>query len=116
MLKPGALYAECATVVGLKVPPPPPTLSEEKTRKDHHNQAGKQKQHASTEGTTARLPGDEEFGGERAGTMVWEAYEAALRVWEKSNPSLEEFEREQKERDGKRKANSNAGGSEPALE
>ncbi|KAF9265450.1 hypothetical protein L218DRAFT_898154 [Marasmius fiardii PR-910] len=101
VLKPGALYAECATVVGLKVPPPPPP-PEEKAKRD---QEEKQKQQATPEVKITHLPDDEELGGERAGTLVWEAYEAALRVWEKSNPSLEEFEREQKEREAKAKSN-----------
>jgi hypothetical protein len=32
------------------------------------------------------LPDDGEYGGELAGRLVWEAYEAGLKVWEKENP------------------------------
>ncbi|KAL0581580.1 hypothetical protein V5O48_000510 [Marasmius crinis-equi] len=95
VLKPGALYAECATVVGLNVPTP---VFEEASDKD---KKGKKK---AEQGESARLPDDNEFGGERAGTLVWEAYEAALRVWQKSNPSLEEYEKEMKEHAAKAKA------------
>ncbi|KAI3610473.1 hypothetical protein WG66_006932 [Moniliophthora roreri] len=88
VLKPGALYAECATVVGLKVPSPP--HSEEKERKVNEKGKGKEKEDAST-----YLPKDNEFGGEVAGTIVWEAYESALKMWEKANPTLVEMEKEQ---------------------
>ena len=32
------------------------------------------------------LPDDGEYGGELAGRLVWEAYEAGLKVWESENP------------------------------
>ncbi|KAK7054803.1 hypothetical protein VNI00_003266 [Paramarasmius palmivorus] len=86
VLKPGALYAECASVVGLKVPPPP--MPDEKDEKVDEKGKGKAKEE---EGRS--LPRDNEFGGEIAGTLVWEAYETALKLWEKANPTLAEFEK-----------------------
>ncbi|KIY53705.1 hypothetical protein FISHEDRAFT_68640 [Fistulina hepatica ATCC 64428] len=75
VLKPGALYAECA-VVPLNVPPPPKEAERER-------EAAQQKEGAS-------LPDDGELGGELGGRLVWEAYETALKAWEKANPPLPE--------------------------
>ncbi|KAJ3980731.1 hypothetical protein F5890DRAFT_1419039 [Lentinula detonsa] len=89
VLKPGALYAECA-VVKLKVPPPP---LEEKDEKRASQGKGKGK---AAEKETMDLPDDGELGGELAGRRVWESYEAALKAWEDANPTLEEMEAEAK--------------------
>lgn len=78
ILKPGALYAECA-VVRLNIPTPAnPLVSEDKKEK------GKGK------AEVLEIPDDGEFGGEVTGRLVWEAYEEALKVWEKANPPKEE--------------------------
>ena len=80
VLKPGALYADCA-VVRLKVPLPPSAVASEKeTVKD-----GK----TMTE-EVLEIQDDGEFGGEVMGRLVWEAYEEALKDWEKANPPVEE--------------------------
>ncbi|KAL0071342.1 hypothetical protein AAF712_001198 [Marasmius tenuissimus] len=114
VLKPGALYAECATVVGLRLPPPHLIVkpSEEEDKKGK----GKQKAEATTDEPAPRLPDDNEFGGERAGTLVWEAYEAALRVWQKSSPTLEEYEREMKEHASKAKTETEESNLETVAE
>jgi len=63
ILKPGALYAECA-VVNLDISlPASPTANQD------------QAEASSTD--------DREYGGEVVGRSVWEAYEAALKVWDK---------------------------------
>ncbi|KAF8883242.1 hypothetical protein BD779DRAFT_643675 [Infundibulicybe gibba] len=73
-LKPGALYADCA-VVNLNIPPPPAGDIKTDTK-------GKGKQEEMME-----IPDDGEFGGELMGRLVWEAYEDALKAWEKANPA-----------------------------
>lgn len=99
VLKPGALYRECA-VVQLKVPPPTDDQLEQLKQQD---QAKASKKKASVNGKTAKGAGskssapeveevldleqDGEYGGEVAGRLVWEAYEDALKVWEKSCPA-----------------------------
>lgn len=73
ILKPGALYRECA-VVRLQVPSvPDPQAS--------GNGKGKEKVQEG-EG----LPDDVELGGEVAGRLVWEAFEKELVEWETANP------------------------------
>ncbi|KAI0645008.1 hypothetical protein C8Q79DRAFT_893085, partial [Trametes meyenii] len=70
VLKPGALYRECA-VVPLDVPrPPAPASAPEKGKK------GKAPAEASA------LEDDGEYGGEAVGRAVWEWYEARLKEWE----------------------------------
>lgn len=78
VLKPGALYAECA-VVRLTVPTPPDTSVSEKS-----SQEGKGKEEVLD------IPDDGEYGGEMVGRLVWEAYEDALKAWELANPPKEE--------------------------
>jgi len=56
ILKPGALYAECA-VVNLDI--------------------------ALPDQDQDQMTDDREYGGEVVGRRVWEAYEAALKVWDK---------------------------------
>jgi len=56
ILKPGALYAECA-VVNLDI--------------------------ALPDQDQDQMTDDREYGGEVVGRGVWEAYEAALKVWDK---------------------------------
>ncbi|KAF8058635.1 hypothetical protein FPV67DRAFT_1427927 [Lyophyllum atratum] len=83
VLKPGALYAECA-VVRLNVPAPPDPLASEQT-----DSKGKGKGSAGLE-QVLEIPDDGEFGGEVMGRLVWEAYEDALKAWERANPPKEE--------------------------
>ncbi|GLB37969.1 putative short chain dehydrogenase reductase family protein [Lyophyllum shimeji] len=78
VLKPGALYAECA-VVRVKVPPPSDPQASEKSQGN-----GKAKAREVLE-----IADDGEFGGEVMGRLVWEAYEDALKAWEAANPSEE---------------------------
>ncbi|KAJ3568177.1 hypothetical protein NP233_g5888 [Leucocoprinus birnbaumii] len=82
VLKPGALYAECAVVnLDLSIPPPPST--EPQDQKESGSQKGKEKAQGLKE-EVLEIVDDGEYGGEIAGRVVWEAYEVALKVWEKS--------------------------------
>lgn len=74
ILKPGALYAECA-VVRLHVPSIPVPPPQEKVK-------GKGK----GEEEALELADDGEMGGEALGRAVWEAYEAAVKVWQDREP------------------------------
>ena len=65
ILKPGALYAECAVVnLDIVLPAEPTANQDEASSKD-------------------QIADDREYGGEVVGRRVWEAYEAALKVWDK---------------------------------
>ena len=82
VLKPGALYADCSVVKIIpRAQPHRQTTSENKTAK------GKETHTDKTEDDSGVLPDDGEMGGEPLGRQVWENFEAALRVWEKSNPA-----------------------------
>jgi hypothetical protein len=85
VLKPGALYADCSVV---KVTPharhPKQTPSEDGKEKETK---GKGKQAEKPEDKSGILLDDGEMGGEPLGRQVWENFEAALRIWEKSNPA-----------------------------
>ncbi|KAL1694921.1 hypothetical protein GGG16DRAFT_46509 [Schizophyllum commune] len=88
VLKPGALYAECA-VVPLEVAVPDEWIEQEaQNAKDAKAKAEKEKGKGKAKSTaqeeTIALADDSEYGGERAGRAVWEAFEAALKVWEAS--------------------------------
>ncbi|KXN86022.1 hypothetical protein AN958_10579 [Leucoagaricus sp. SymC.cos] len=77
VLKPGALYAECAVVrLDFSIPSPSPSPLDEKVKDE-------EKEHESV----LQITDDGEYGGEVAGRMVWEAYEAALKIWEKKSGS-----------------------------
>ncbi|KAG6889536.1 hypothetical protein C0992_004795 [Termitomyces sp. T32_za158] len=85
VLKPGALYAECA-VVRLAVPTPSDTrMSEENS--EENSQKGKGKEGLQE---VLEIPDDGEYGGEVMGRLVWEAYEDALKAWELANPPKKE--------------------------
>ena len=97
VLKPGALYAECA-VVPLEVTVPDEWIEQDaqnaknaKAKAEKEKGKGKAKSTAPEE--TLALADDGEYGGERAGRAVWEAFEATLKVWEaceeKEKPAAE---------------------------
>lgn len=85
VLKPGALYADCSVVrVTPRARPSEQTLSKDgqgTTTKEKGKRSDKPKDESGI------LPDDGEMGGEPLGRQVWENFEAALRVWEKSNPA-----------------------------
>lgn len=91
VLKPGALYSDCAVVVTLKVPPPPPSPASGDS-KDGKKAAGSEKKSDSKkdkgkakekgEELDISIEDDGEYGGEAVGRVVWEAYEGALKLWE----------------------------------
>lgn len=84
ILKPGALYAECA-VVKLKVPCLNSSLPDMTEKKDTASRNVEVK--GGTKSEVLSIPEDYEFGGEATGRSIWEAYEAALKAWEKANPN-----------------------------
>ncbi len=95
MLLPGALYAECA-VVKLNVKITPEMKEEDKKyreeaalkREKDATKAGKGKstEESSLSEEVLDIPDDGEYGGELAGRLAWEGYEAALKIWEEQNP------------------------------
>jgi hypothetical protein len=86
VLKPGALYAECAVVnLNLSIPSPLQAEVEAETEKSDGSSSkgkGKDKDKGLKE-EVLQITDDGEYGGEAVGRMVWEAYEAALKIWEK---------------------------------
>ncbi|KAF5317341.1 hypothetical protein D9611_003557 [Ephemerocybe angulata] len=92
VLKPGALYSECA-VVQLRVPTQGKDVekAEEKKgdSKEGRKKGVKEREKAQDAGKEAvdgpiELEDDGEYGGEDVGRRVWEAYEGALKLWEAS--------------------------------
>ncbi|KAI0046462.1 hypothetical protein FA95DRAFT_1560111 [Auriscalpium vulgare] len=105
VLKPGALYAECA-VVRVNVPPAP--VPPENDIDPEPSAKGKEKAKAedAPPGQTSR-PDDGELGGEVLGTLIWDEYESELKVWEDRAAAEEREQREREEllarqRDGER--------------
>jgi len=84
VLKPGALYADCA-VVKLKVMAP--AAVDEVKGGDIRKERGENK---AMEEEVLDIQDDGEFGGEVMGRLVWEAFEEALKAWEKAHPTKEE--------------------------
>ncbi|KAI0700972.1 hypothetical protein C8T65DRAFT_709564 [Cerioporus squamosus] len=74
VLKPGALYRECA-VVQLEVPRPPAPAPAPGTKE----KKGKEREEREEPSV---LEDDGDFGGEVVGRAVWEWYEARLKEWE----------------------------------
>ena len=72
VLKPGALYAECA-VVPIHLPVTPIPSAEDKAK------GGKNK---DTLGGNEARPEDGELGGVALGMQVWDDYEQELKAWE----------------------------------
>ncbi|KAJ7246487.1 hypothetical protein C8J57DRAFT_1724869 [Mycena rebaudengoi] len=93
LLKPGALYAECA-VVRVAVPtegwdaliPQGDNKgkgeSKKGSKRGNKKRGGGDKKKADEKKVVGELEDDGELGGERAGRVVWEAYEGALKRWE----------------------------------
>ena len=104
VLVPGALYADCAVVVNLtvKLDKNPDDIEQQQMQlndevkksgaatKPSRTNADEDKRKREGEKGHVELPDDGEYGGELAGRLVWEAYEAGLKFWEKENPRLVE--------------------------
>jgi hypothetical protein len=84
VLVPGALYADCAVVVNLKVELDKPNNIQMQRNDEGKNLGAADKEKKREE--VIELPDDGEYGGELAGRLVWEAYEAGLKAWERGNP------------------------------
>ncbi|PFH47364.1 hypothetical protein AMATHDRAFT_77243 [Amanita thiersii Skay4041] len=80
VLKPGSLYRECA-VVPLRVPlPVEATQATDSQKRTPETQLG-----GEAPKEVLNVPDDGELGGELTGRLVWEAYEEALKSWEKAD-------------------------------
>jgi hypothetical protein len=88
VLKPGALYANCA-VVQLKMSLPSSTVNQLASEQAQNEDKGNGKSKGAVTEEVLEIPDDGEFGGEVVGRLVWEAYEEALKGWEKANPPPE---------------------------
>ncbi|KAH9965501.1 hypothetical protein BC827DRAFT_1185038, partial [Russula dissimulans] len=96
VLKPGALYAECAVVpVPVRVRPPadptPAAAAQEKTEEGG-------KEDTNTAGAGAAPPDDGELGGVALGMQVWDEYERELKVWESAEGAVREGAKTEDER------------------
>ncbi|KAJ7107904.1 hypothetical protein C8R44DRAFT_680648 [Mycena epipterygia] len=85
VLKPGVLYSECA-VVKLQVRLPQAEIDADA---DAQKKSAEKAEDARKKKTpeVLEVPDDGELGGELAGRLVWEWYEAALKVWEGAHPA-----------------------------
>ena len=90
VLTQGALDRECA-LVALQVSVPEKLALSDAKASSLPKGAGEE---------VLEIPGDGEYGGEVAGRLVWEAYEEALKVWEKENPASEEDVKRGREKAG----------------
>ncbi|KAH9935102.1 uncharacterized protein BXZ73DRAFT_45573 [Epithele typhae] len=107
VLKPGALYRECA-IVRLDVPVPPRPVVEENEPKSKAD--GKKGKAAEAE---IPLEDDGEFGGEAVGRAVWEWYEVRLKDWEARDKERVKAEEEAVAKE-KAEAEAEANASAPA--
>jgi len=89
VLKPGALYADCAAV-RLRVPLPSSAMEQLATEQEKNNDKGKGKDKSTAREEVLEIQDDGELGGEMTGRLVWEAYEEALKGSEKANLANEE--------------------------
>ncbi|TFK45165.1 hypothetical protein BDQ12DRAFT_708903 [Crucibulum laeve] len=90
VLKPGALYAECAVVmVRVPVPADPSASTPSEPTPAPSEKAKKAKGKDNDKAAEEPLPlsQDDEYGGELVGRLVWEAYEGALKEWEAADPN-----------------------------
>jgi hypothetical protein len=78
VLKPGALYAECA-VVPVRMPAPSMSPAEDQKR----SEGGKETKAPNDD---AAVPDDGELGGVKLGMQVWDDYERELKIWEAAQP------------------------------
>jgi hypothetical protein len=90
VLKPGALYAECA-VVPLRVPPaPPPPETDGAPVEERKEERG------------AEAADDGEMGGVALGSLVWDEFERELKEWEAEHATrVMESERRDREEQGR---------------
>jgi hypothetical protein len=98
VLKPGALYAECA-VVPVTVPPPPaPPENDpgESAQGQDKSGKGKGKDEDKTGPEASKQDDDGELGGIVLGTLVWDEYERDLKAWESAEEGLKRVQEEQK--------------------
>jgi hypothetical protein len=87
VLVPGALYADCAVVVNLTVKLDNPDIQLQVNDEEVKSGAKETSTNKETKrGEVIELADDGEYGGELAGRLVWEGYEAGLKVWERENP------------------------------
>lgn len=90
VLKPGALYRECAVVTPFvpPLPPPPEGLSEKQAEEKSATKPGEKKSQTGRDNKEAEenivIEDDGELGGESVGRVVWEWYERRLKAWEAS--------------------------------
>ncbi|THH20491.1 hypothetical protein EW146_g885 [Bondarzewia mesenterica] len=105
VLKPGALYTECA-VAKLHVPPAPAAPENDS---DHSpSSTGKDNVGGEAEeaGSNRRRADDGDLGGEALGTLVWDEYERELKKWEaqeleEQKEMKQEEDKREKSRDGR---------------
>ena len=88
VLRPGALYAECA-MVQLKINLPQEAIEADKKNRQQNKGDKKGKGKARLAEDVLDIVDDDEYGGELAGRLVWESYEQALKTWEKETPPTE---------------------------
>ena len=90
VVKPGALYRECA-VVKLQLPPLPapdsdPAKETEPSSAARQTQKKKGKKGEKKVEEDLIIEDDGEYGGESMGRVVWEWYEQRLKAWEAAEP------------------------------
>lgn len=110
VLRPGALYADCA-IVKPKISIPPELVEDDKKLREDDNQKAKKdigsegKEKVSLHEEVLDIEDDGEYGGELAGRLVWESFERALKDWEKETPPTErDRDRERTDKEEKAKA------------
>ncbi|PPR01923.1 hypothetical protein CVT24_001262 [Panaeolus cyanescens] len=93
VLRPGALYRECAMVklniqVSAELQQREQELKAERSKsKGKEKQKKDPKSSAPLQEEVLDIADDGEYGGELAGRLVWEKYEESLKTWEKNNPA-----------------------------
>ena len=92
------MYADCAVIVNLTVKLDSDILqvqAEDEVKKSGAagTSTNNLKEEKKRGEEVIELPDDGEYGGELVGRLVWEAYEAGLKVWEGENPRPVEEER-----------------------